>query len=210
MQHYLHDIVTQLNRIIPHTLPRTIHSSIVDELIQALYVYYNALVQNEFVKQNQKGAWQFFFEVKILMALFVGRDQKQANDTMQSLVTQFKTMIDPFDFDVFYQHVNNNIKKNVMRMQHGLGCLIPNLEQLSGIAGQQAGVNSHDKDPNILTLSSTANTVAWFPLLPIMSIQSASEGTAMIAVVKSEVEKVKSFLYLLFLVNYNTIIIVIF
>lgn len=190
MQHYLHDIVTQLNRIIPHTLPRCIHSAIVDQLVQKLFEYYNALAESEFVKQNQKGAWQFFFEVKILMALFVGRDQKQANDTMQSLVARFKTLIDPFDFDVFYQHVNNNIKKNVMRMQHGLGCLIPNLEQLSGIAGQQAGVNSHDKDPNILTLSSTANSVAWFPLLPIMSSQSAGDNNALISVVKSEVEKV--------------------
>lgn len=175
VQHYLHDIVTHLNRIIPHTLPKSIHQKIVDRLVENLFEYYKKLAENEFVKENQKAAWQYFLDLKILMLLFISRENKQSTEDFQNLTNQFKAYIDPFDFDVFYQYVNVNIKKNVMRTQQGLGCLLPNLDQFSGIQFSQATANVKEKDPNIITLSSSAATLPWFPLLPVVVPVAESE-----------------------------------
>jgi hypothetical protein len=175
IQNFLHDIVTQLNRIIPHTLPQSIRQKIVERLVEILYEFYKKLSENEFVKENQKASWQYFLDLKILMMLFVSRENKKVNDDFQAIANQIKSYIDPFDFDVFYQYVNNNIKKNVIRMQHGLGCLIPNIDHLSGIQVNQTLAATHDKDPNVITLTSEATSLPWFPLLPVVVPPTESE-----------------------------------
>ena len=71
----------------------------------------------------------------------------------------------------FYQHVNNNIKRNAFRKQCGFGCSIPNMDHLSGILANQTFSSTQDKDPNILTMLTTGTT--WFPLLPIVSKSTA-------------------------------------
>lgn len=79
--------------------------------------------------------------------------------------------MDPFDFELFFKYLNANVKKSGIRMQHELGCLISNNEQLTAIIGGSGVISqTQDREPNILALSSTANTTAWFPLLPIVSI----------------------------------------
>jgi len=169
VQCWLYDIITSLNRIVPHTLPKSIHLSIIDKLVESIYDRYQTLSTDKFIEGNQKAAWQFFLDVKVLMMLFVSRENKMMNEKLQHLVNHFKSIIDPFDFDVFYQHVNGNIKRNAARLQHGMGCLVPNMEHLQTILANQNMAGVHDKDPNILTMSSTNTTAGWFPLLPVMS-----------------------------------------
>ncbi|CAO1415921.1 unnamed protein product [Diamesa serratosioi] len=184
IQSYLYEIITQLNRIIPHTLPKSIHLLIVEKLVEKLADYYEKLKTNEFVNGNQKASWQYFLDLKVLALMFVGRENKSISERYQQLISHFKSVIDPFDFDVFYQHVNNNVKRNAFRTQCGFGCLIPNIEQLSGILANQSFSTAQDKDPNILTMSTTGTTVPWFPLLPIVSKEST-------AVIQPEPEKKK-------------------
>lgn len=169
IQCWIYDIISSLNRIVPHTLPKVIHLQIINRLVEKLHTRYQALSIHEFVTGNQKAAWQFFLDVKVLMMLFVGRDNKVMTEKFQLLVNSFKSIIDPFDFDVFYQHVNGNIKRNVARMQHGFGCLVPNMEHLTSLMANQNMTSPHDKDPNVLTMSSTVTSIGWFPLLPIIT-----------------------------------------
>lgn len=80
-------------------------------------------------------------------------------------------------------------------MQHELGCIISNNDQLSAIIGGTASVASQpqDKEPNILALSSTANTTAWFPLLPIVSVGSGSDSEHLMT--KSDISEKVSFFF---------------
>lgn len=172
IQCWTYDIITSLNRVVPHTLPKSVHLQIVDAFVVKLHARYQLFSEDEFINGNQKAAWQFFLDVKVLMMLFVSRDNKAMNEKFQQLVNFFKSIIDPFDFDVFYQYVNMNIKRNAARLQHGFGCLIPNMEHLNSILANQNVSTPHDKDPNILAMSSTANSVGWFPLLPIITKES--------------------------------------
>jgi conserved oligomeric Golgi complex subunit 1 len=178
IQCWIYDIISSLNRVIPHTLPKIIHLQIIEKLVEKLHARYQALSVHEFTIGNQKAAWQFFLDVKVLMTLFVGRDNKVMTEKLQLLVNSFKSIIDPFDFDVFYQHVNGNIKRNVARMQHGFGCLVPNMEHLSSLLANQSMTSPHDKDPNVLTMSSNANSIGWFPLLPIITTKENAPAPA--------------------------------
>lgn len=190
IQCWIYDIITSLNRIVPHTLPKSIHLQIVDKLVEKLHERYQTLSVDKFITGNQKAAWQFFLDVKVLTMLFVGRENKATNEKLQLLVNHFKSIIDPFDFDVFYQHVNGNIKRNVARLQHGMGCLVPNMEHLNSILANMNMTNPHDKDPNILMMSSTATSIGWFPLLPIITTKE-NVAAPVQEIVKKEEKKVR-------------------
>ncbi|CRK92921.1 CLUMA_CG006488, isoform A [Clunio marinus] len=169
VQCWIHEIIVNLNKIIPHTLPKSIHMQIVDTVVDKLHEHYQVISTNDFTIENQKAAWQFFLDVKVLMMLFVARENKAMNDKFQVLTNHFKSIIDPFDFDVFYQYVNGNIKRNAARMQHGFGLLVPNMEHLNNILTNHNVTSVHDKDPNILVMCSTSSNIPWFPLLPIIT-----------------------------------------
>lgn len=171
VQCWLFDVITSLGKIVPHTLPKSVHSEIVDKLVERLHDRYLALCSDEFVKGSQKASWQFFLDVKVLSLMFVSKENKRMNEKFQNLANNFKSLIDPFDFDVFYQHVNSNIKRNVARLQHGMGCLVPNMEHLSSTVGKINATNHHDKDPNIFEMSSAGADTEWFALLPVMAIK---------------------------------------
>lgn len=183
---WIYEIIDGLNKIIPHTLPKIIHLTIVNQFVEKFYKHYETLSKDEFVAGNQKSAWQFFFDLKILTLLFVSRDNKEMNEKLQILSSHFKSIIDPFDFDVFYPHVSLNIKKNAARLQFGVACLVPNMEHLNNILTNQNVTSSHDKDPNILMMSSTSTNVAWFPLLPVITTK---ETVAAIEIVKKDEKK---------------------
>lgn len=171
VQCWLYDIISSLNRIIPHTLPKSIHISIVEKTVERLHERYQTLSTDEFLSGNQKASWQFFLDIKVITILFVSRDNKVMNEKLQQLANHFKSIIDPFDFDVFYQHVNGNIKRNAARLQHGMGCLVPNMEHLQSVLASQNMSSVHDKDPNVLAMSSTSSSLGWFPLLPVITTE---------------------------------------
>lgn len=184
LQKLLHVIATLLNALVPQTIPRAIIAQVVERIISNLHDHYLLLSRNEFVRENQNTALQYYFDLKFVQLLFTGRERKQLADPYNHLINEFKTYIDPFDFDVFYPHVNTNVKRAVQRMHHFFGVLVANSEQLSsilGIAGSGAAVPiklaGQDKNPNILALSSNSANETWFPLLPIVTKDSLSTST---------------------------------
>lgn len=169
IQNWIFNIINSLNRVIPHTLPKSIHSQIVNHLVVRIFEYYEKLTKSEFVNSNQKTAWQFLFDLKVLLLLFVGRENKTMNEKFQQLINHFRSIIDPFDYDVFYKHVSVNIKKCAARLQNTFAILVPNMEYLNGILTNQSVQSTHDKDPNILIMSLASSEHNWFPLLPIIN-----------------------------------------
>ncbi|XP_050100433.1 conserved oligomeric Golgi complex subunit 1 [Anopheles aquasalis] len=173
LQRFLHHVCDLLNDAIPQTIPRAIVARIVELLTTDLWRYYEQLAANEFTMQNQSVALQYYLDLRFLQLMFVGREQKQLSEQFTQLTARFKSYVDPFDFDVFYAHLNTNVKRSVGKLQHFLGVLVCHPEQLStlvgGTAAGQGGKVLFDKNANILALSSNSMNVAWFPLLPIVS-----------------------------------------
>uniref|UniRef100_A0A2M4BCB4 Conserved oligomeric Golgi complex subunit 1 n=1 Tax=Anopheles marajoara TaxID=58244 RepID=A0A2M4BCB4_9DIPT len=181
LQRFLHHVCDLLNEAIPQTIPRAIVSRIVELLTTDLWRYYEQLAADEFTVQNQSIALQYYLDLRFLQLMFVGREQKQLSEQFTQLTARFKSYVDPFDFDVFFAHLNTNVKRSVGKLQHFLGVLVCQPEQLStlvgGMATGQGGKVPFDKNANILALSSNSMNVAWFPLLPIVSKDlTASSG----------------------------------
>ncbi|ETN58724.1 hypothetical protein AND_009688 [Anopheles darlingi] len=173
LQRFLHHVCDLLNEAIPQTIPRAIVTQIVELLTTDLRRYYEQLAADEFTVQNQSIALQYYLDLRFLQLMFVGREQKQLSEQFTQLTARFKSYVDPFDFDVFYAHLNTNVKRSVGKLQHFLGVLVCQPEQLSTLVGGtvtgQGGKVPFDKNANILALSSNSMNVAWFPLLPIVS-----------------------------------------
>ncbi|EAL38620.3 AGAP001322-PA [Anopheles gambiae str. PEST] len=175
VQKCLHHVYELLNEAIPQTIPRPTMLDIVERLATMLLKHYDVLAGTEFVQQNQSLALQYYLDVRFLQLLLMGREQKQLNERFNELVGRFKSYIDPFDFDVFYGHLNANVKRSILKLQHFLGALICHSEQLGTIVGPSgAGTEPLDKNPNILTLSSNSLNMVWFPLLPVVCKDTAS------------------------------------
>lgn len=49
------------------------------------------------------------------------------------------------------------------------------MEQLSSALGSFTASGLQDRDPNVLSLSSNAAIVTWFPLLPIVNINNKQQ-----------------------------------
>lgn len=211
VQCWIYEVISNLNKIVPHTLPKSVHLKIVEKIVEKLNGRYEAFSNEELIKSDHRAAWQFFLDVKILTILFVARENKQMNEKFQTLSNQFKAIIDPFDFDVFYQHVNNNIKRFATRNQHGMGILVPNMEHLNTVLANQANLaNPHDKDPNIISMFSVGASVEWFPLLPVITTKEVAPTLAQDLMKKDEKKVRKShevktfsqeFFFLIFYLN---------
>ncbi|KAL7032843.1 hypothetical protein ACKWTF_007408 [Chironomus riparius] len=171
-QCWIFNIISCLNKIIPHTLPKQIHLEIVEEFNIKLFNYYSSLCQQKELISNQKIAWQILFDLKVLIGLFAVRENKSKNDEFQELINECKTIIDPFDFDVFYPHIINNIKDNTSRLQYELGCMIPYSNYNSSVLQSQNIVHIHDTEPNIISMSVSQAEKRWIPLLPIIKTKT--------------------------------------
>ncbi|XP_058823697.1 conserved oligomeric Golgi complex subunit 1 isoform X2 [Topomyia yanbarensis] len=190
LQKLLHTIATHLSSFIPHTIPKSIVTLIVDKTVARLYNHYRNLSALDFIQKNQNSALQYYFDLKFIQLLFTGREKKQFNDDYNQLIDTFKSYIDPFDFDVFHSHVNTNVKRAVQRMQHFFGVMIVNGDQFSTIQSSTVGTSaanvsklSQDKNPNILALSSNSASETWFPLLPIVTKEMPTATTAVVELV---------------------------
>lgn len=167
-QCWIFNLISSLNKIIPHTLPKQIHLQIVEEFNNKLYDHYHLLCNQKNLMSNQKVAWQILFDIKVLIGLFAIRENKSKMDAFQELINSCKSAIDPFDFDVFYPHVVNNIKDNISRSYYEMGCMVPYSNYNNIVLQNQNTMHIHDSDPNIIAMSKSQTEKSWLPLLPII------------------------------------------
>ncbi|KAG5894614.1 hypothetical protein JTB14_026145 [Gonioctena quinquepunctata] len=147
---------------LPHTLPKAIHTQFIQDSAAVIFGHYKKLAEKEL---NQKQALQFLFDMKFLTTFCIPRDNVELVSLSQEICDKLRSRIDPFDLDVFYSFLQNNVKKAVVQSQVLFGCLLPSSGQLSslGISEKQ---REQDQNPSILALS-TPSTSSWFPLLPV-------------------------------------------
>ncbi|XP_050327886.1 conserved oligomeric Golgi complex subunit 1 isoform X1 [Bactrocera neohumeralis] len=167
LQTYLFTLVHMLNSNVPQTLPtKVLHYYNVNMLAQILQQYQKILTDN--ISSNQNIALQLYFDLKFLQTIFaVTRDDKQLNDQFSALQGTCKSFIDPFDFELFSEPISTNVKRSIARYHCQFGVLTPPFPAHMAPKGSANLV--HEKDPNVLCLSSIGSSTAWFPLLPIVT-----------------------------------------
>ncbi|XP_076395126.1 conserved oligomeric Golgi complex subunit 1 isoform X2 [Megachile rotundata] len=166
LQKFLTAISKDLNKIIPHTLPKRILHEIIEDTAMELLNYYATTSQN--TNLSQKQALQVLFDIKYSTLLMVPRDHKTLSDLSTKSYDSVVAKIDPFDYDVFNPFIYTNVKKSVQRSLLILGNLVPHLEQLHSILGSRSEYNNAEgvkSDlPSVLALCTGA---PWFPPLTV-------------------------------------------
>uniref|UniRef100_A0A0A1X9M4 Conserved oligomeric Golgi complex subunit 1 n=3 Tax=Zeugodacus cucurbitae TaxID=28588 RepID=A0A0A1X9M4_ZEUCU len=167
LQTYLFRLIHMLNSNVPQTLPtKVLHYYNMTMLAQILQQYQKILTDNS--SGNQNIALQLYFDLKFLQTIFaITRDDRQLNDHFITLQHICKNRIDPFDFELFAEHISTNVKKSLARFHCQFGVLTPPFP--AHMAPKASAMLSHEKDPNVLCLSSIGSSSAWFPLLPIVT-----------------------------------------
>lgn len=103
-----------LNSVLPHTLPKPIHLQYIEQNVAVVLSQYKKLLDNEL---NQIQALQFLFDVKYVTTLCVPRENVQLISCSQEICDKLRSRIDPFDLDVFYSYLQNNVKRAVLQSQ---------------------------------------------------------------------------------------------
>lgn len=107
-------VLTDLNNIVPHTIPKTVHDRFIDTLVTVIFSHYEKLAENEDVNQNL--AIQLLLDVKFLTMICVRRDCKVLTTKSQEISEKLRSKVDPFDLNVFYPYLQNCIKRSVLQM----------------------------------------------------------------------------------------------
>ncbi|EEB16243.1 conserved hypothetical protein [Pediculus humanus corporis] len=171
LQELLFQICRQVNAIAPHTLPKQVHQELIDCMVKDILEHYQEWTKSETIYQTQ--AWQMLMDVKFLTLMFVTNNNK---DLSQEICEILEKSIDPFDLDVHYSYLQNNVKKSVLKLQGTFGILVNISEKLpvfNGLRLSQSSSGVKLEEPNLLAMSTT---VPWFPLLPVAKRSNSSRS----------------------------------
>ncbi|XP_036321393.1 conserved oligomeric Golgi complex subunit 1 [Rhagoletis pomonella] len=167
LQAYLFTLVRALNLIVPQTLPSKVLHYCNQKLLSQILEQYQSNAKDKAVS-SQSIALQLYFDLKFLQCMFgITRDDRSLNEQFGALQSTFKDLIDPFDFELFTEHISTNVKRSVARLNFQFGVLTPPLS--AHMAPAASMLLGQEKDPNVLSLSSNGSTSLWFPLLPIVT-----------------------------------------
>ncbi|KAH8243236.1 hypothetical protein KR032_005732 [Drosophila birchii] len=172
LQTYLHQLIQALNIAVPQTLPSKVLNAFNQRLLGKLLAHYEGLTSAEGTKSSQNIALQLYFDLKFLERVFgISREERLLYDQIHAQQNQLRDCIDPFDFELFAEHITSHVARASSRLQGELGVLTP-----STVGPSQGSALAHEADPNVLCLSSSGSTSLWFPLLPIVMPQAAAGG----------------------------------
>lgn len=178
LQTYLHQLIQALNSVVPQTLPPKVLQAFIQRLIGKLLCHYEGLAHAECTKASQNIALQLYFDLKFLERVFaISREERTLYDQIHAQQNQLRDYIDPFDFELFAEHITAHVSRAASRLQGELGVLTPSAAAPSQGAAAASSL-AHEADPNVLCLSSSGSTSLWFPLLPIVMPQAAGRVTS--------------------------------
>lgn len=114
----LHNTLTNLcekiNSILPHTLPKQVHLQYIERNIFVILDNYESVVD---FNLNQKLSLQFLFDVKFLTMFCIPKENIELMQKSQLICDKLRSKVDPFDLDVFYSYIQNNVKQSVFQSQ---------------------------------------------------------------------------------------------
>ena len=168
-----------LNQTIPQTLPSKVLQSFNALLLQQVLQSYDQLISQSLSLHSQNIALQLYFDLNFIQSAFsISREQSALHEQLLKLQNQLKAEIDPFDFELFAEHLLENVQKSCQRLSCLMAVLTAKLPQIPVSMQTQPVSAAQAKDPNILCLSTSAANSVWFPLLPIVSTTAAATASA--------------------------------
>lgn len=179
LQTYLHEFIQGLNIAVPQTLPPKVLQAFNQKLLTQLLSHYEQLAALESTKESQNIALQLYFDLKFLERVFgVNREDRVLYENFHTLQRKLRDCIDPFDFELFAEHITTHVARSTARLHGELGVLTSPPVATTASSAAAASALSHEVDPNVLCLSSSGSTSLWFPLLPIVMPQSTTAAGA--------------------------------
>lgn len=115
-------VLNDLDNIVPHTIPKTVHDKLIDTLVTVIFNHYEKLSLDENVNQNL--AIQLLLDIKFLTLICVRRDCKILTTKSQTINEKLRNKVDPFDLDVFYSYLQTCIKRSVLQMNVSISSFI--------------------------------------------------------------------------------------
>lgn len=91
---------------------RKVHQGLVDGFVRNILDHYEDWCKSETIYQSQ--AWQMLFDIRLITLLLITQENKNLS---QSICEVLEKIIDPFDLDVHYPHLQNSVKKSTQRLQ---------------------------------------------------------------------------------------------
>ncbi|XP_011143993.1 conserved oligomeric Golgi complex subunit 1 isoform X2 [Harpegnathos saltator] len=166
LQKFLTAICKDLNKIVPHTLPKRILQQIVENIVTELFNYYFNVSKN--VDLRQKQAFQVLYDIRYCTLLMVPRENKVVNELSVKTCDAVLAKIDPFDYDVFNPFIHINVRKAVQRSLLIFGNLVSHLEQLhSTLGARNEHANSDGGKAESPTVLAICTGAPWFPPLTV-------------------------------------------
>ncbi|XP_015836994.1 conserved oligomeric Golgi complex subunit 1 isoform X2 [Tribolium castaneum] len=149
----LHRLLSKLNddlsHVLPHTLPKQVHLQFIEKTTETILNHYKLALDHNQLNQNQ--SLQLLFDVKFVTTFSIQRENSKLVALSQEICDKLRARIDPFDLDVFYSHLQNNVKRAVLQSQAILGCLLPSSAQLANLGvGEKF---KEEKEPSVMALS---------------------------------------------------------
>lgn len=166
LQKFLTMVTKELNKVIPHTLPRKVLHEIIGNVVTELLNHYAASFEDA-SDLTQKQAFQLLFDIRYVSLLMIARENTVLSKLSNKACEAVLRHIDPFDYDLFSPFVQSNVKRSVQRSLLIFGNLVGHLEQLHSILGTRAECNSEGSrtdSPSVLALCTGA---PWFPPLAV-------------------------------------------
>ena len=77
------------------------------------------------VRLTQNVALQLYFDAQFIIQCMTSRDNKEALEACQLVISKIEQHIDPFDLSVFSPYIATNVKRCVLKYQAMYGILIP-------------------------------------------------------------------------------------
>ncbi|XP_044263815.1 conserved oligomeric Golgi complex subunit 1 isoform X2 [Tribolium madens] len=175
LHHLFMKLNDDLSHVLPHTLPKQVHLKFIEKNMETVLHHYKLLLDHNL---NQNQALQLLFDVKFLTTFSIPRENSTLVSLSQEICDKLRGKIDPFDLDVFYAYLQNNVKRAVLQLQVIMGCLLPNSAQLANL-GVGEKFKDQEKEPSVMALS--VPSVA-FPLFCTFAHQMPVQKAPMVDV----------------------------
>lgn len=168
VQTLLYNLCHDINKTGSHSIQYSVLSDLMQKLTDRILGSYESLLASSSdsgLGLVQNRCLQLWFDVKFLMNVLLRKDEaevgKEFERRYQKILERLESRIDPFDFDVFYPHLQSHLSRKMTRSNvlYGLlGCADKTIVAVTSTSSSQ------QEQHNILPLSTSQNRFSLLPL----------------------------------------------
>eukprot|EP00096_Caligus_rogercresseyi_P010271 TRINITY_DN3687_c0_g1_i2.p1 TRINITY_DN3687_c0_g1~~TRINITY_DN3687_c0_g1_i2.p1 ORF type:complete len:545 (-),score=142.91 TRINITY_DN3687_c0_g1_i2:262-1896(-) len=169
----LNDLCRTIYNVGAQSLPSGILNSFSHDACLELLRIYDEKSVKKLQKIPQEVALQLLFDLKFIHQIMISGEAFDLTESHDELLKSLESHIDPFDLDVFSDHISKRVQRSALAYQCLFGALIPSSRYsiLNSLKGLQSNASGSKQDAgqfhNLLNMATNSKTR--FPRLPIPS-----------------------------------------